>query len=185
MKQTVVLGIHGCSGLGKSTVAAEVFVELKKAGESVELVTEYVKQWAWEDRSPVGLENSLYIFAKQLRRESILFGKVNYIVTDCPIGLSAAYELFYEPGRTIVHDLFKATRKHQVDSGRVKHLDFHLMRQFPFKKEGRYETEEEAIRVDQIIRSMIPAHPVRTCKDVLEVLIHCKRDNRLTERSES
>jgi hypothetical protein len=176
VKQTIVLGLHGGSGLGKSTVAAEVFVELKKAGESVELVTEYCKGWAWEGRSPVGLENSIYLFAKQLRREAILYGKVDYVITDCPIGLSVAYEQFYEPGRTVIYDMFKATRKHQANSGRVKHLDFHLMRQFPFKQEGRYETEEEARRVDNIIRGLIPAHPVRTAKDVLEVLVHAKRD---------
>jgi hypothetical protein len=176
VKQTIVLNLLGGSGLGKSTLAAELFVELKKAGESVELVTEYVKSWAWESRSPAGLENSLYIFAKQLRRESILYGKVDLIVTDCPLGLCAAYEQFYEPGRTIVHELFKSTRKHQTDSGRVRHLDFHLMRQHPFKAEGRYETEEEARRVDNIIRGLIPAHPVKTAKDVLEVLVHARRD---------
>lgn len=178
MKQTLVVNLFGSSGLGKSTLAAEIFVDLKKSGASVELVTEYVKSWAWEQRSPVGLENSLYIFAKQLRREAILYGKVDTIITDCPLGLCAAYEQFYEPGRTIVHDLFRATRKHQIDSGRVKHLDFHLMRQFPYKKEGRYETEEEALRVDQIIRQMVPTHPVRTAKDVLEVLVHTKRDSK-------
>jgi hypothetical protein len=177
MKQTIVLNLYGSSGLGKSTLAAETFVELKKAGASVELVTEYVKSWAWENRSPVGLENSLYIFAKQLRREAILYGKVDTIVTDCPLGLCAAYESWYEPGRTVVYDLFKATRAHQAKEGKVKHLDYHLMRQFPYKKEGRYETEDEALRVDQIIRQMIPAHPVKTVKDIMEVLVHTKRDS--------
>lgn len=176
MKQTVVLSLYGGSGLGKSTLAAEIFVEMKKAGESVELVTEYVKQWAWEGRDNRGLENNVYIFAKQLRRESILYGKVDYIVTDCPLGLCPAYEAFHSPGQTVLWDLFKSVRKNQVDSGRVKHLDFHLMRQHPFKQEGRYETEEEARRVDNIIRQMIPAHPVKTAKDVLEVLVHAKRD---------
>lgn len=181
MKQTVVINLLGGSGLGKSTVAAEIFVELKKRGESVELVTEYVKSWAWEGRSPAGLSNSVYIFAKQYRREALLYGKVDYIVTDCPLGLSVAYESFYEPGRTVIWDLYKAVREHQAKEGIVKHLDFHLMRQFEFKKEGRYETEEEARRVDQIIRQFVPANPVRNAQDVLEALVHFKRDTRLTE----
>lgn len=177
MKQTAVISLYGGSGLGKSTMAAEIFVELKKRGESVELVTEYVKSWAWENRSPAGLSNSIYIFAKQLRREALLFGKVDYVVTDCPLGLCVAYESFYEPGRTVVFDLYKAVRAHQAKEG-VKHLDFQLMRQHAYKKEGRYETEEEARRVDQIIRQFIPANPVRNAQDVLEALVHFKRDSK-------
>jgi hypothetical protein len=179
MKQTVVLNILAGSGCGKSTLAAEVFVELKKQGKSVELVTEYVKSWAWLGRSPSGLENSLYIFGKQLQREAILYTKVDYIVTDCPLGLCAAYEIYYEgETRTTIRGLFKAVRARQELEGRVKHLDFHLMRQFEFKKEGRYETEEEARRVDNIIRNLIPANPVRNAQDVLEALVHFKRDSK-------
>jgi hypothetical protein len=177
MRQTIVLGLYGGSGIGKSCLAAEIFVDLKKQGKSVELVTEYVKSWAWEQRSPAGLENSLYIFGKQLRRESILYGKVDFIVTDCPLGLCAAYEIFYEgETRTVVRDLFRAVRAQQELEGKVKHLDFQLMRQHEFKPEGRYETEEGARRVDGIIRNLIPAHPVKTAKDVLEVLTHYRRD---------
>lgn len=175
---TVVINLYAGSGAGKSTLAAEIFVDLKKQGKNVELVTEWVKAWAWEGRSPVGLENSLYIFAKQLRRESILYGKVDYIVTDCPLGLCAAYEIFYEGDtRTVIRDLFRAVRAQQTLEGKVKHLDFQLMRQHPFKAEGRYETEDGARRVDNIIRNLIPAHPVRTAKDVLEVLTHYRRDS--------
>lgn len=177
MSNTVVVNVYAGSGCGKSTMAAEIFVELKKRGESVELVTEYVKTWAWENRSPAGLSNSIYIFAKQLRREALLYGKVNYVVTDCPLGLCAAYEQFYEPGRQIIFDMYRAVRQHQAKEGVVKHLDFHLMRQFAYKKEGRYETEEEARRVDNIIRNLIPASPVRNAKDVLEALVHFKRDS--------
>lgn len=169
LKPTTVINLMAGSGCGKSTMAAEIFVELKKQGKSVELVTEYVKSWAWEERSPVGLENSLYIFSKQLRREAILYGRVDYIVTDCPLGLCAAYEVYYEGDtRTVVRDLYKATRAQQALEGKVQHLDFHLMRQFEFKKEGRYETEEGARRVDQIIRNLIPANPIKSAKDVLE-----------------
>ena len=174
---TIVVNIYAGSGAGKSTLAAELFVELKKQGKSVELVTEYVKSWAWEGRSPVGLETSIYLFAKQLRREAVLYGKVDYVVTDSPVGLCAAYESFYEPGRTVIWDLYKSTRERQKLEGKVTHLDFHLMRQFEFKREGRYESEDEARRVDQIIRQMIPANPVKTAKDILEVLTHHRRDS--------
>lgn len=177
--KTTVINILSGSGCGKSTLAAEVFVNLKKQGHSAELVTEYVKSWAWEGRSPAGLENSIYLFAKQLRRESILYGKVEYIVTDCPLGLPVAYESFYSPGRTVIWDLYRAVRKNQEEGeNKVRNLDFHLMRQFAYVAEGRYETEEQALRVDQIIRSLLPANPVRSAADVLEALVHHRRDSK-------
>lgn len=174
--KTTVINIYSGAGAGKSTLAAELFVELKKQNYAVELVTEYVKSWAWEGRNPTGLENSIYLFAKQLRRESILYGKVDYVITDCPVGLCAAYESFCEPGRTVIWDLYKSVRARQELEGKVKHLDFHLMRQHPYKREGRYESEEDARRVDQIIRQMIPANPIKCAKDVMEHLILSRMD---------
>lgn len=169
MKQTIVINLHAGSGCGKTTVASEVFVELKKQNKSVELVHEYVKGWAWEGRNPTGLENSIYIFAKQLRRESILYGKVDYIVTDSPLGGTVAYEEFYLPHSNVIRTLYAGLRNNQ---DQVKHLDLHLMRQHGFVKEGRYETEDQARRIDQILRNRIPGNYVNSAKDVLEALVH-------------
>lgn len=183
MKPTVVLNCYAGSGAGKSVIAAEIFTELKKQHRNVELVTEYVKGWAWQGISPVGLENSLYIFAKQLRRQSILYGKVEIIVTDSPLGLCAAYEEFAQPDRFVVRNLFRETMERQKQEGRVKHLDFHLMRLHPFVTEGRYETEEEARRVDNIIRSLVPGYSVKCAKDVLEFLEYYERGVKSTQSS--
>ena len=44
MKKVVFVGGPGS---GKSTISAEVFVELKKRGANVELVTEWIRQDLW------------------------------------------------------------------------------------------------------------------------------------------
>lgn len=169
MKQTTVVCLYGGPGLGKSTLAAELFVDLKTRGHSVELVTEYVKRWAWLGHPIKGWEDSLYIFAKQLRAESVLYGKVSFIITDSPIGLCAAYEKFYRPDQTIIRSAYENVRRQQSLDGVVENLDFQLMRQHPYKIEGRYEDNEDQARdIDRCIRDLIGGLNVKTKSDILQ-----------------
>jgi hypothetical protein len=158
-------------------MAAEIFVELKKQGFNAELVTEYVKKWAWMGIGVNNWADSLYIFAKQFRYESIHYGKVEYLVTDSPISLPVAYEHLYDAGGPApIKALYETLRARQKAEGVVQNIDFHLLRQHGYKAEGRFESDEQAaIKVDQAIRQLIPAHPVRNANEVLEVLAHHRR----------
>lgn len=49
---THIINICGGPGIGKSATAAKLFAKLKEGGVNAGLVTEYVKQWAWEYRAP-------------------------------------------------------------------------------------------------------------------------------------
>ena len=46
------INLHSGPGSGKSTIAARIFYEFKVKGYSIELVHEYIKKWAYEDRKP-------------------------------------------------------------------------------------------------------------------------------------
>src|SRR5512133_3821784 len=96
--KTLVVNLWGGPGTGKSTTAAFLFALLKQKGYNAELVREYVKEWAWEKRQPGPLDQ-FYFFGKQSRRESLLYGKVDFIVTDCPVMLSAFYAYKFSPGK--------------------------------------------------------------------------------------
>lgn len=167
---TTVINLWAGSGCGKSTTAADVFARMKLAGLACELVTEYVKQWAWRGQ-PIGEWDDVYIFAKQLRRESSLYGKVDYIVTDSPLGLGAVYEQHYKHGTYYMRDLCNATRARQAAAG-IKFVDCLLKRSKPFVQAGRYETEAQARRVDQIVSEYVRFlpdlhHVVTDASDVL------------------
>lgn len=84
-----VINLFGGPGTGKSTTAALVFGRLKQMGANVELVTEFAKDLVWEDRRTI--ECQPYIFGKQLWRTQRLEGKVDAVVTDSPLLLSAVY----------------------------------------------------------------------------------------------
>lgn len=155
--KTVVINLLGGSGLGKSTTAALVFGELKHRGEMTELVREFVKEWAWSGKK-VGPFGQSIIYGQQLERESCLYGKVDFIVTDSPLILCPVYQNHYNGHDTIKHTVF---RDLQTAAGmEVLHLNFLLTRQKPFDPRGRYETEDVAKLIDEKVRAFLIYHGI-------------------------
>jgi hypothetical protein len=179
---TTLINLWCGPGAGKSTTAAAVFAEAKLAGKSIELVTEYVKTWAWRGTTINQAFDAPYITAKQLRRESALYGKVDFIVTDSPIGLGAVYEQAYpDPaqagghGAAMMWNLCQSIRARQLRAG-IRIVDCLLQRCKPYVTAGRYEDEAKARRIDQICQEHLSVlcglsgyHVVQDAADVLRV----------------
>lgn len=86
-----IISLLGGPGTGKSTTAAGLFYEMKKAKLNVELVTEYAKDIVWENRMNL-LDDQIYIFAKQHRRISRLQGHgLDWVITDSPFMMGLVY----------------------------------------------------------------------------------------------
>lgn len=154
---TKVINLFGGSGIGKSTTAAHLFAEMKYRGMHVELVREYVKTWAWQGRQ-VGPFDQMYLLGKQSKYESILYGKVDYIVTDSPLLLCPMYELFYSGKELVAPAAFNFIE--DAKSKDVHHFNFVLTRNVPFDTRGRYQTEEEAIRVDEAVMQFMRKYDI-------------------------
>ncbi len=147
---TTVINLFGGSGCGKSTTAALLFSRMKLTGIHVELVREYVKYWAWNDRK-VREWDQLYLLGKQSAYESMLYGKVDYIVTDSPILLAGIYQEFRSNGKdSYVSNAAQAFMAHAEEQG-VTYKNFFLKRNKPFDPRGRYETEDQAKEVDRFV----------------------------------
>lgn len=147
----------GGSGLGKSTTAALVFAELKNRGQHTELVREFVKEWAWTGKK-VGPFGQSIIYGQQLERESSLYGKVDFIVTDSPLLLCPVYQKHYNGHEAIKHCVLRDLASAQ-DLG-VVHLNFLLKRQKPFDSKGRYEDEKTAKLIDRKVEAFLDYHAV-------------------------
>lgn len=139
---TIVINLFGAANSGKSTTAAGLYYQLKKKHQHVELVREYVKNWVWEGRSP-GEWDQPYIGPKQMKYESLLYSKVDYIITDSPYLLSDWYESLYN-GTHITKASMVEFAKHAQSKG-IKYLNLWMDTVPHIDIRGRYQTKEEII----------------------------------------
>jgi AAA domain-containing protein len=139
----------GGPGAGKSTTAALVFAAMKKELFSVELVSEYVKAWAYA-KQPVDFYDQFYIQAKQMHYEyRFLKNGVKNIVTDSPVALSYVY----------APPSLRGALQHVSDTydQDFASLNIFLVRgDKPYVAAGRYQDKEKALEIDEKIMQIVP-----------------------------
>lgn len=168
---STIINLYGGPGTGKSTSAADLFALLKRKGKNAELVREYVKEWAWEKRN-ISVFDQVYFLGKQSRKESMLYGKVDYIVTDSPVFLSAVYASQAVPpppgneddgvNRYIalkgmadaVWSSVGAFYKLAAAEGH-RHIHVMLKRTKKYQPDGRFQTADEARELDSKIEDYL------------------------------
>jgi len=158
MKRTVVINLFAGSGAGKSTTAAALYAAMKLRGYHVELVREYIKDWAWAGRKPDRYDQ-VYIMGKQINAESRLYHKVDYIITDSPFMLSPFYEDHHLPPAKVCLPSAIAFKR-WAEANDVIYLNYFLVRKKKFDMRGRYETEEQAKQIDQELTDWLHSHNI-------------------------
>lgn len=160
-KKTTVLSLFAGPGAGKSTSAAYLYAQLKQRGVNAELVREYVKDWAWEERQ-IGTFDQIYFLGKQVRREAMLLGRVDAVVTDSPVWMVSYYAERYAKPR-IKHGTESLVQAYYDQAAMDGHRHIHLWvnRSKEYLKAGRYETEEQARNVDSQMRPFLEGRGVK------------------------
>lgn len=167
---TKIISLHGGPGVGKSTLASGIFSKLKENGVSCELVVEFPKEVTWEGTQKL-LENQIYIFSEQFRRQWRLLDKVDYAITDSPLLLYSIYFDYYldllpknadrmnEDYKNLCRKFFDETflqfnsinyfveRRFLETDGKLTYPDYH--------SEGRNQNIQEALTLDKKIRDKL------------------------------
>lgn len=156
--------MYAAPGAGKSTTAAFLFSEFKrkKFGPSIELVTEYAKEFAWKN-TEIKPVDQLYIFTEQLRREQgFLSAGVDLIITDSPLWLSVYYGNRIECPYT--EEIQSICRKMDEQYPTMNlFVDRHNR---VYDPRGRYHTEAEAKDMDSSIKDFLCTQklPYEVCR---------------------
>lgn len=147
MRNTLIINFFGAPGSGKSTLSSGLYHLLKKRGEyTCELVTEFAKDLAWEDRKQC-LNDQLYISAKQNHRLQRLNEQVEVIVSDSPLlqGLVYAKKDYFPAYFDLVKQVFNSYRN----------TNFLVKRTKKYCTKGRLQTENESDALHPIIESLL------------------------------
>lgn len=151
MKNTQYINLFGGPGVGKSSLAAEVFSRLKGHNIDCELVIEHAKILTWSKRQGE-LACQPYVFGKQLKMMHVLKGQVDFVVTDSPLLLSAFYSANNWPMsfKQSVIDIFNG----------YNNINYRLTRTKPYNPNGRNQTLDEAVQIDYDVKTMLDNHNI-------------------------
>jgi len=150
---SLVINLFAGPGAGKSSVAAGLFYELKKQNKKAELVQEHAKDLVYNE-SYKELKDQFLIAAQQHHRVWRLNNLVDYIITDSPLLLSAAYT-----------DDFELRNLTNAYSKKYNNLNIFLVRDdSTFSPDGRLHNLEESIELDKRVMQILDDYGTRYIK---------------------
>lgn len=168
--KTVVINLFGEPSAGKSTCAMDITAKLKRSGITAEYISEFAKDKVWENDSEV-FRHQEYIFGKQSFKMGRVKDKVQVMVVDSPLILSAVYDKTLGKNfRNTVLDIFNS----------YNNKNYFLVRNHPYENEGRLHNEQEASLIKQEILDKLNEYHINydivisneeTCNKIVEDVI--------------
>lgn len=145
MSRKLLINIFGGPSIGKTTAAAELFMELKKNHVEVELVSEFAKDVVVEGRVDA-LKHQWYITGTQAYRIDTSYKCMQVTITDSPILLGPIYDADSSPA------LLALSLEHHAKYNNVN-LVLTRNPEFEHSMAGRVHSLTESVSIDnRIIR---------------------------------
>lgn len=145
----------------------DITAKLKRNGITAEYVSEFAKDKVWENDSEV-FRHQEYIFGKQSFKMGRVKDKVQVMVVDSPLILSAVYDKqLGENFRATVLDIFNS----------YNNKNYFLVRNHSYESEGRLQNEQEASFIKQKILNKLNEYHINydvvisneeTCNKIVE-----------------
>ena len=159
-RNTIVINIAGGPGTGKTTIAAELFSKLKEKGYEVENVSEFAKELVWEGRNEA-FDDRLYMHGEQNHRLMQMNGKLDYIITDSPLFLTAVYNDYY------LKDKFPKSYNQMIENVTCETFKLYnnktylLERNTNYKIVGRRENKNTAKQIDEALIKYLDKNKIK------------------------
>lgn len=149
-----VINFCGSAGAGKSTAAYGLAHVMKQRYIDVELIDEYAKKLVLAGSQHM-LADQLTILAEQnsrLHYASLPQNRIEYVVTDSPLFLSAFYvpEDYPASFPVLVLDMFR----------HYDNINIFLERNHPYNPVGRLQTESESDKDAERMKTLLRANNI-------------------------
>ena len=145
------INLFGPPHSGKSSIAGKLFNCLKRDGNNVEIVYEYIKEWTYIKRFPESFDQ-IFISANQMYREEMaLRAGFEHIVTDCPLFLNCFYAQFCNfPANKQLLEIAKEYEKHYPS------LNIYMpVNTENFSEVGRFHDKKEVEKIDKALTAFL------------------------------
>jgi nicotinamide riboside kinase len=150
-----IINFYGAPGTGKSTLASELFVYMKKQGINVELATEYAKDCVYEERF-LTIQDQVYLLAK-MNHKLQLFKKANldYVICDSPLLLNIFYKRHQFRMNYLSNEIFDNFVIGLNNT--YERVNFFLTtdKSIEYQQTGRIESEEESNNYSRKIEKIL------------------------------
>jgi nicotinamide riboside kinase len=151
--KTKIINFVGGAGIGKSTMAALTFAELKSMHFKTEYVQEYAKMLVYK-REFETLDNQYLVSSEQYKMLKAVDGQVEYICSDSPLIIGLFYNRDYDT------NVCNVEKTEAMILSKIKEFDniyIYLERnnEYPFEKEGRVHDEEQSIAIDTKLKKLL------------------------------
>lgn len=153
-KKTIIVNLFAGAGAGKTTCAWEIASELKKRGIETEYVSEYAKEFVWDNNMEMldgSLEHQQILYNEQKRRIDRLIGKVDVVVTDSPTLLSIMY--LKEPNKDFE---VKAVEEYKQN----RNFNLFINRGKDYQQTGRIHNLQQSKAVDNKIKQFLKSNNI-------------------------
>lgn len=165
-RETIVINCLAGPSSGKTTIAAELFVALKKKGYNVEYLQEYAKQLVWLKEFDV-LNNQQYVSHQYYKTIKAMDGVVDYIILDS----SLLNGLYYnrnnldnlsnvDKTEKLILEYYNCFTNLNFFINRLKHIDYETA--------GRIQSEDEAKAIDTHLIKILEHFNIEYCSVNLE-----------------
>jgi nicotinamide riboside kinase len=151
--RTKVINFVGAPSVGKTTMSALIFAELKHMHKTTELVQEYAKTLVWQERYDE-LDNQYQVSMEQYKMLKAVDGKVEYAVMDSPLFVGMFYNRTYE---TNVCNVEKTEEMILSKMAEFHNIYIYLERneEFPYEEQGRVHNEEQSRKIEKQMVEML------------------------------
>lgn len=170
------ISFYGAPSSGKTTLAAELFSELKKSNVRCEYVNELAREWAYIDR-PIQSMDQIFLFATQMHREDSLLSreKCDLVITDSPVVLNAFYSILKD--KMLKESLLGLAKLYDQKYSTINFF-CPLNSKFKFDSSGRHHSPNELIDLENDILEFVELY----CADTKQKLYILQNQNdRLTQ----